>query len=93
MDRTQAEQKLKQIFKLDRFYDDQWATIDRILKGERILLIEKTGFGKSRYYQFPATQLSGLTVIFSQLIALMQDQVNYLSGNCSTFHPKAPWSV
>ena len=80
MDRTQAEQKLKQIFNLDRFYDDQWATIDRIFNGERILLIEKTGFGKSLCYQFPATQFSGLTVIFSPLIALMRDQVKYLQG-------------
>lgn len=80
MNRTQAEQKLKQIFKLDHFYDDQWATIERIFKGERILLIEKTGFGKSLCYQFPATQFSGLTIIFSPLIALMRDQVKYLQG-------------
>ena len=80
MNRAQAEQKLNQIFKIDRFYDDQWATIDRIFKGERILLIEKTGFGKSLCYQFPATQFSGLTVIFSPLIALMRDQVKYLQA-------------
>ncbi len=75
MDRTQAEQKLEQIFKLDRFYDDQCVTIDRIFKGERILLIEKMDFGKSLCYQFPATQFSGLTVIFSPLIALIRDQL------------------
>ena len=45
--RHEQENKLKQTFGLDRFYDDQWETIDRILKGERVLLIEKTGFGKS----------------------------------------------
>ncbi len=45
--RREQENKLKQTFGLDKFYDDQWKTIDRILKGERVLLIEKTGFGKS----------------------------------------------
>lgn len=75
-----AEQKLKQIFNIDHFYDDQWETIKRILNGERILLIEKTGFGKSLCYQFPATQFSGLTIIFSPLIALMRDQVKYLKS-------------
>ncbi|RLD55936.1 MAG: RecQ family ATP-dependent DNA helicase, partial [Bacteroidetes bacterium] len=41
-------------------------------------LIEKTGFGKSLCFQFPATQFEGLTIIFSPLIALMRDQVNGL---------------
>jgi ATP-dependent DNA helicase RecQ len=37
------------------------ATLDKILKGERILLIEKTGFGKSLCFQFPATIFDGTT--------------------------------
>ena len=80
MDRPQAEQKLNQIFNIERFYNDQWETIEQLLNGERLLLIEKTGFGKSLCFQFPATQFSGLTVIFSPLIALMRDQVNYLKS-------------
>ncbi|MDZ7722218.1 MAG: RecQ family ATP-dependent DNA helicase [candidate division KSB1 bacterium] len=80
MTRTEAESRLKRIFNFDKFYDDQWATISRILNGERLLLIEKTGYGKSLCYQFPATQFKGLTVIFSPLIALMRDQVNYLKS-------------
>ncbi|MBC8182021.1 RecQ family ATP-dependent DNA helicase [candidate division KSB1 bacterium] len=80
MEKIQAQQKLNQIFKLKRFYDNQWETIKRLLNGERLLLIEKTGFGKSLCYQFPATQFSGMTIIFSPLIALMRDQVNYLKS-------------
>jgi ATP-dependent DNA helicase RecQ len=80
MNRTEAEIKLKQIFNIHQFYDDQWKSIERILNGDRILLIEKTGFGKSLCYQFPATQFSGLTIIFSPLIALMRDQVKYLKS-------------
>jgi ATP-dependent DNA helicase RecQ len=75
MDRVGAEKQLKKLFHFDRFYDDQWQTIKRILNGERILLIEKTGYGKSLCYQFPATQFDGLTVVFSPLIALMRDQL------------------
>jgi ATP-dependent DNA helicase RecQ len=78
--RNEQESKLKQTFGLERFYDDQWETIDRILKGERVLLIEKTGFGKSLCFQYPATVFKGTTVIFSPLIALMRDQVKKLNG-------------
>lgn len=78
MNRQEAEIKLNEIFKLSHFYDEQWETISRILKGERVLMIEKTGFGKSLCFQFPATQFNGITIIFSPLIALMRDQVNKL---------------
>lgn len=78
MNREFYEQQLKKIFGIDHFYDEQWDAISRILKGERILMIQRTGFGKSLCYQFPATQFSGLTVIFSPLIALMRDQVQGL---------------
>lgn len=70
---------MKTIFGIEHFYDEQWNAIDRILCGERILMIERTGFGKSLCYQFPATQFSGITVIFSPLIALMRDQVRSLN--------------
>ena len=76
--RHEAEIKLKRIFGFDYFYDEQWRAIERILRGERILMIERTGFGKSLCYQFPATQFDGVTVVFSPLIALMRDQVKSL---------------
>ncbi len=79
MNRQKAEIKLKEQFGFDKFYDEQWKTIDHLFKGQRVLLIEKTGFGKSLCYQFPATQFDGLTVIFSPLIALMRDQVKGLN--------------
>jgi ATP-dependent DNA helicase RecQ len=80
MTRAEAEKRLNQTFRLDRFYDDQWTTIERLLKGERVLLIEKTGFGKSLCFQFPATLWDGVTVVFSPLIALMRDQVRKLNS-------------
>ena len=76
MKREFYEKKLHDIFGIERFYDEQWDAISRLLNGERILMIQKTGFGKSLCYQFPATQFPGLTIVFSPLIALMRDQVN-----------------
>src|SRR6185437_4861037 len=80
MTRQEAEKVLQQRFKLPKFYDEQWEAIEKILKGERVLLIEKTGFGKSLCFQFPATLFEGTTVIFSPLIALMRDQVKKLTS-------------
>jgi len=80
MTRQEAEAILHKTFKLSHFYDEQWVTIEKILKGERVLLIEKTGFGKSLCFQFPAILHKGTTVIFSPLIALMRDQVKKLNS-------------
>jgi ATP-dependent DNA helicase RecQ len=80
VNRQEAEIRLKNTFGFDNFYDEQWETIDLMFKGRRVLLIEKTGFGKSLCFQFPATQFPGLTVIFSPLIALMRDQVKGLNS-------------
>jgi len=80
MTRQEAETILQLTFKLPKFYDEQWLTIEKLLKGEKVLLIEKTGFGKSLCFQFPATVFKGTTVIFSPLIALMRDQVKKLTA-------------
>jgi ATP-dependent DNA helicase RecQ len=79
MTRDEAEIKLKNWFGHSKFYDEQWRGIERLLQGERVLMIERTGFGKSLVFQFTARVLSGTTIVFSPLIALMRDQVNSLS--------------
>ncbi len=80
MIKSEAEKILKDTFGLKNFHENQWETIRNILEGKRILLIEKTGFGKSLCYQFPAVIFEGVTVIFSPLIALMRDQVKKLNS-------------
>ena len=75
MIRQQAEIQLGRLFGFKQFYDLQWQVIEHLLGGRRVLFIEKTGFGKSLCFQFPATQLDGVTIVFSPLIALMRDQV------------------
>lgn len=80
MNRIQAEEQLYKLFGINHFYDEQWKAIDPILNGKRVLMIERTSFGKSLCYQFPASQFSGVTIIFSPLIALMRDQRDSLNA-------------
>lgn len=73
--KNKAEELLKEKFGFSQFHDLQWDVIEKLLDGKRVLLIEKTGFGKSLCYQFPAAIMKGITIVFSPLIALMRDQV------------------
>lgn len=75
MNREQSEIQLQKLFGFNQFHDLQWQVIENLLEGKRVLFIEKTGFGKSLCFQYPATQLDGVTIVFSPLIALMRDQV------------------
>lgn len=75
MTRQQAEIQLHQLFGFRQFHNLQWQVIENLFAGKRVLFVEKTGFGKSLCYQFPATQMQGITIVFSPLIALMRDQV------------------
>lgn len=79
MIRQDAEIQLQKLFGFKRFHDLQWEVINTLLEGRRVLFVEKTGYGKSLCYQFPATQLDGVTIVFSPLIALMRDQVQSMA--------------
>jgi ATP-dependent DNA helicase RecQ len=59
--------------------DDQWRAIEALLQGERVLVVQRTGWGKSAVY-FTATALmrargAGVTLIVSPLLALMRNQL------------------
>ena len=61
------------------FRNDQWECIERLLKGERLLVVQRTGWGKSMLY-FLATRLlrdqgHGPTLLVSPLLALMRNQI------------------
>lgn len=78
INRVLQEQELNRVFGFKSFYDTQWETIKLLLEKKRVLLIEKTGFGKSLCFQYPALQFTGLTIVFSPLLSLMRDQINKL---------------
>src|SRR6476661_8473953 len=80
--RDEAERHLQALVGRDdvRLHDDQWAAIEAlVVQQSRVLVVQKTGWGKSAVY-FVATALmrslgAGPTVIISPLLALMRNQI------------------
>ena len=61
------------------FRQGQWESIDALLRRRRILVVQKTGWGKSMVY-FLATRLlrdqgAGPTLLISPLLSLMRNQI------------------
>jgi len=72
------EQKLKEVFGYDTFRPHQREIAESFLAGRDTLAVLPTGAGKSLCYQLPAVVRSGLVLVISPLVALMQDQVSQL---------------
>lgn len=75
------EAALKHFFGYDTFRPGQQDVMAAALQNQDLLVIMPTGGGKSLCFQLPALLKSGLTIVVSPLIALMQDQVTALEAN------------
>lgn len=75
-----AQQVLRRVFGYDGFRGEQRAIVDQVIGGGDALVLMPTGGGKSLCYQVPALVRSGVGVVVSPLIALMQDQVDALGA-------------
>jgi ATP-dependent DNA helicase RecQ len=73
--------ELKLHFGFDSFRPGQEAVVRDALAAHDVLAVMPTGGGKSLCFQLPAILRSGVTIVVSPLIALMQDQVRLLSQN------------
>uniref|UniRef100_A0A9J7YQW9 ATP-dependent DNA helicase n=2 Tax=Cyprinus carpio TaxID=7962 RepID=A0A9J7YQW9_CYPCA len=73
---------LKTHFGFDKFRSQQQEdAVKAVLKGDRdVFVLMPTGAGKSLCYQLPALLASGITLVISPLIALIQDQVEHLKA-------------
>src|SRR3954447_18489906 len=80
--RDDAERHLRALVGRDdvQLHDDQWAAIESlVVEQSRVLVVQRTGWGKSAVYFIATALLRGLgegpTVIVSPLLALMRNQV------------------
>lgn len=77
-DQTDALNILNRVYGYTGFRGRQADIIDYVCAGRDTLVLMPTGGGKSLCYQIPALVKSGIGVVISPLIALMQDQVQAL---------------
>jgi len=56
------------------FHPGQRDIIEQLLQSKRLLVIQRTGWGKSLCYQMASLYFPHLTIVFSPLKALMRDQ-------------------
>lgn len=84
---------LQRVFGYRDFRGQQAAVIDHVIDGGDALVLMPTGGGKSLCYQIPALVRTGVGVVISPLIALMEDQVSALRRqgvNAAALHSALP---
>lgn len=74
----QVEARFKEIWGYDGFRPPQDEVIRTVLAQRDALIVMPTGGGKSICFQLPALLQTGITLVISPLVALMEDQVQEL---------------
>ena len=76
---NKVKETFQKIWGYDDFRPPQGEIINCLLTGKDALIIMPTGGGKSICFQLPALLQTGLTLVISPLVALMENQVEELS--------------
>ena len=74
----EIKEKFKEIWGYEDFKSPQKEIVQSLLNGRDALVVLPTGAGKSICFQLPALLQTGLTIVVSPLVALMENQVNQL---------------
>src|ERR1700738_4015516 len=74
-----SERVLRDVFGYPAFRGQQREIVAHVANGGDALVLMPTGGGKSLCFQIPALLRTGVGVVISPLIALMQDQVDALA--------------
>jgi len=84
---------LQQYWGYDQFRSPQGEVIQSLISGQDALIVMPTGGGKSLCFQLPALLQTGLTLVVSPLVALMENQVQELRSKslpAATLHSELP---
>ncbi|WP_143870004.1 RecQ family ATP-dependent DNA helicase [Catenovulum sediminis] len=73
------QDSLVQVFGFSQLRQGQAQTINQLLAGRSSLAVFPTGSGKSLCYQLTALHLQHITLVVSPLLALMKDQLDFLT--------------
>jgi ATP-dependent DNA helicase RecQ len=78
--REDARWFLHYLFRKDDFWEGQWETIQRTLRGFDSVVLLPTGAGKSIAFQLAALLLPGRCVVVDPIISLIDDQIDNLAA-------------
>jgi len=69
---------LRYLFRKQDFWEGQWETIERSLRGEDSVVLLPTGAGKSIAFQLAALLLPGRCIVVDPIVSLIEDQIDNL---------------